>query len=135
MIILLFVGLWLSVCIVVAIVQYVREPKPPHGLTAKEYYSYYYNKEWQLEEEEDTDPHADERIMLLDETIVKYNQLLDNLTEQYNSTYDEKERSRILSKQIITLEKLNKALEKREKLDNQSSFFRSSAKCKLQSAN
>lgn len=135
MIILLFVGLWLSVCIVVAIVQYVREPKPPHGLTAKEYYSYYYNKEWQLEEEDEQDIQLEERLMLLDETIVKYNKLLDNLTDQYNNTYNEKERSRILSKQIITLEKLNKALEKREKLDAQSSFFRSSAKCKLKSAN
>jgi hypothetical protein len=55
--------------------------------------------------------------MLLDETIIKYNKLLDNLTDQYNNTYDEKERSRILSKQIITLEKLNKALEKRERLE------------------
>ena len=58
-----------------------------------------------------------ERLNILDETIVKYNRLVDSLTAQYNEETDEKKRSAILSKQIITLEKLNKALEKREKLE------------------
>ena len=70
---------------------------------------------------EDEDEHEDaakaERIFILDETIVKYNRLLDNLSEQYKSTYNETEKAKILSKQISTMEKLNRALEKREKLE------------------
>lgn len=58
-----------------------------------------------------------ERIELLDQTLIKYNHLLDNLKLQYSQETDEKKRAAILVKQISTLEKLNKALEKREKLE------------------
>lgn len=115
----LFLAAWCFACVIVGIVQYIKQPKPPSGLTLNEYRQYYYNREWLFDDDESEidDIHENERIMLLDETIIKYNKLLDNLTEQYNSTQDEKKRGVILSKQIITLEKLNKALEKREKLE------------------
>ena len=111
---------WFGICCIIGIVQYITKPKPPNDLTLKEYKQYYKSREWQLDnniDDEVENIHENERIMLLDETIVKYNKLLDNLAEQYNNTLDEKKQSVILSKQIITLEKLNKALEKREKLD------------------
>jgi hypothetical protein len=108
-----------SICFIIGIIQYIKSPKPPNNFTFKERYNYYLRNEWQLtdEETEIEDLHENERIMLLDETIVKYNKLLDNLTEQYNYTLDEKKRAVILSKQIATMEKLNRALEKREKLE------------------
>jgi hypothetical protein len=99
-------------------VQYFKNPKPPDGLTIEQCKQWYDQKLWLQDNETDNnDVQLQERILLLDETIVKYNKLLDNLTEQYNYTMDEKKRSVILSKQIITLEKLNRALEKREKLE------------------
>ena len=70
------------------------------------------------EQDELHEIHKQERIEILDETIIKYNKLLDNLNEQYKTTWNENERSKILIKQISTMEKLNKALEKREKLDD-----------------
>lgn len=63
------------------------------------------------------DINKSERIELLDQALIKYNQLLDNLKLQYSQETDEKKRATILAKQISTLEKLNKALEKREKLE------------------
>ena len=121
MIIIIF-GVVLVYCVIgliLGVMQYTKSPKPPNGLTVKEYQRYYYNREWQLEDSKSDleDINKQERIELLDEAIIKYNKLLDNLTEQYNNTYNEQKRSVILSKQIVTLEKLNKALEKREKLD------------------
>lgn len=119
-IIIIAVVAWLSVCVVVAVVQYIKEPKPPNGLTAKEYYQYYYNKEWLIPDDEEdnlSEIHKNERAALLDETIIKYNKLLDSLIEQHNNTYNETEKTKLLTKQIATMEKLNRALEKREKLE------------------
>lgn len=62
--------------------------------------------------------HRLERIEILDNTLVQYNKLLDSLSDQLRHETNEKERSKILAKQITTLEKYNKALEKREKLDS-----------------
>ena len=74
-----------------------------------------------LKETNETDDLNDlnkqERRGILDETIVKYNKLVDNLAAQYKAETDEKKKAVILSKQIATLEKLNKALEKIEKLE------------------
>lgn len=121
LVIIIVVGLiYCLFCFILGIAQYIKNPKPPHGMTLYEYKQYYKNREWQQltdDESEIDDIHENERIMLLDETIVKYNKLLDNLNEQYKSTSDDKKRSTILAKQIVTLEKLNRALEKREKLD------------------
>ena len=69
------------------------------------------------EREELNQINKQERLNILDETIVKYNRLVDSLTAQYNTETDEKKRSLILSKQIAALEKLNRALEKREKIE------------------
>ena len=69
------------------------------------------------EQEEYTDINKQERINILDQTLIKYNKLIDILAEQYINETDEKRKAAILSKQITTLEKLNKALEKREKLE------------------
>ena len=70
------------------------------------------------ESEQIEDIHKRERIEILDNTLVQYNKLLDSLAEQLRNEYNEKERAKILAKQITTLEKYNKALEKREKLDS-----------------
>lgn len=58
-----------------------------------------------------------ERIDIIDNTLVKYNKLLDSLAVLYQEETNEKKKAAILRQQIITLEKLNKALEKREKLE------------------
>lgn len=118
-VIIIIVLVYCFICLIIGIVQYIKSPKPPDGLTMKEYQQYYYNKEWQLDNNEDEidDIHQNERIMLLDETIVKYNKLLDNLHEQYKSTYSETEKAKLLAKQVSTMERLNRALEKREKLE------------------
>ena len=71
-----------------------------------------------LEDEEIEDIHLKERIELLDNTLVQYVKLLDNLAEQYRNETDDKKRGAILKQQITALEKYNRALEKREKLDN-----------------
>lgn len=108
----------LAIPILIGIAQYKKYPKPPNGYTYEQLRDYYYYKEWEHPEEESTeDATTAERIAYLDETIIKYNKLLESLNEQLKSTYNEKEKSRILAKQIVTLEKLNKALERREKLD------------------
>ena len=105
--------------IIGGIVEYIKSPKPPNGLTIEQYKQWYNNKEWLNDDEIDIDDvNKQERILILDETIVKYNKLLDNLHEQYNDTWNDKEKSKILTKQIATMEKLNRALEKREKLDD-----------------
>lgn len=127
MIILTILLIYIVICVIGGIVTYIKNPKPPNGLTYKEYNQYYNNKEWLLydneedNEEDNEDEDAEnaalnERRALLDETIIKYNKLLDNLDEQLQYTTDNKKRSVILSKQITTLEKLNRALEKLEKL-------------------
>lgn len=103
---------------VVGIAEYIKNPKPPNGLSYKELQQYYYNREWeQIEEESSEDAITDEKRLYLEEAIVKYNKLLDSLNEQLKGTYNEHERSKIISKQITTLEKLTRALEKREKLE------------------
>jgi hypothetical protein len=118
MIILVIIGLYCAICLIGGIAQYIKTPRPPNGLTWSEYNEYYKNKAWLSCDEDDLeDIHANERIMLLDETIIKYEKLLDNLKAQYNGTYNETEKAKILAKQITTMEKLNRALEKREKLE------------------
>ena len=53
--------------------------------------------------------HKQERIEILDNTLVQYNKLLDSLAEQLKNETDEKKRAVILSKQIATLEKIGRA--------------------------
>jgi hypothetical protein len=113
--VLVILGLYCVICLTLGIRQYIKSPKPPNGLTWKAYNDYYNNREWLLEDE-NNEP-LNERVNLLDETIIKYQKLLDNLTAQYNGTYNETEKGKILAKQIATMEKLNRALEKREKLE------------------
>ena len=78
--------------------------------------------EQETEPEEESEQSEDinklERIQILDDTLVQYVQLLNSLATQLKNETNEKERSRLLAKQITTLEKYNKALEKREKLDS-----------------
>lgn len=112
-----FLIVWCFIFFIIGIIQYIKNPKPPNGLTYYEYKQYYIRKEWQHDNESDN-IHESERVMLLDETIVKYNRLLDALNDQYKNTWNESEKNKILAKQIATMEKLNRALEKREKLDN-----------------
>ena len=70
------------------------------------------------EKEELTAIHKQERIDILDNTLVLYIKLMDSLAAQIKTETDEKKRSALIAKQITTNEKYNKALEKREKLDN-----------------
>lgn len=114
MLIAFFVG------IVQGIMQYRNAPKPPKYKSYRKYYSYYQNREWEIEDTTDVlaDIHRQERIDLADETILKYNRLLDILVEQLKHEKDEKKRAALLAKQIATLERLQRALEKREKLDS-----------------
>lgn len=58
-----------------------------------------------------------ERLQLLDQTLIQYNKLIDSLVYQYNNETNEKKKAAILKQQIAALEKYNKALERMEKLD------------------
>lgn len=113
----------ITICVLVVILlggisQYKNSPKPPNGLTYNELRQYYYNREWEHTTKESTaDVEKAERVAYLEETIIKYNKLLDSLNEQYKTTCNEQEKSKILAKQIVTMEKLTRALEKREKYD------------------
>lgn len=69
------------------------------------------------ETDELNDIHKQERIEILDNTLVQYIKLLDSLALQLREETNEKKRSALLAKQIIILEKYNRALEKREKLE------------------
>lgn len=69
------------------------------------------------EMEEQKEINKQERIEILDNALVKYNRLLETLETQLQAETDKKKRAAILSKQISTLEKLNRTIEKREKLE------------------
>lgn len=58
-----------------------------------------------------------EKIEILDNALIKYNRLLSSLEYQYKNETNEKKKAAILAKQISTLEKLNRTIEKREKLE------------------
>ena len=69
------------------------------------------------EETEQLEINRREKIEILDNALIKYNRLLETLETQLQAETDHKKRAAILSKQISTLEKLNRTIEKREKLD------------------
>lgn len=88
------------------------------GWTGKPRFAKYYGVKIEPEPEEDKNNiHKQERVAILDNTLVQYNKLLDNLADQLRNETNEKKRAAILAKQIIILEKYNKALEKREKME------------------
>ena len=58
-----------------------------------------------------------ERIDIIDNTLVQYHKLLDSIATQLRDETNEKKRAALLRQQITTLEKLNRLLEKREKLE------------------
>ena len=60
---------------------------------------------------------ADERRENYDRQIDGYNKLLVLLDREYAAETDGKKKAAVLSKQLATLEKLNKTIEKREKLE------------------
>ena len=71
-----------------------------------------------IELEEDTsDINRSERIENYDRQIDGYNQLIKTLDMCLQSENDLKKKAVLLSKQLATLEKLNKTIEKREKLE------------------
>ena len=83
----------------------------------KRYYNEMIEKETETAADSIEDINRQERIALLDQTLVQYNKLIDNLSYQYLNETDEKKKAVILSKQIAALEKYNKALERMEKLE------------------
>lgn len=83
----------------------------------KSYYNAMIEKETESAADSMEEINRHERIALLDQTLVQYNKLIDNLADQYLNETDEKKKAVILSKQIATLEKYNKALERMEKLE------------------
>lgn len=91
------------------------------GYTGNYRFAKYYGVQIETDETSETDGmndiHKQERIEILDNTLVQYIKLLDSLAAQLQNETDEKKRSILLSKQINTLEKYNRALEKREKLE------------------
>ena len=64
----------------------------------------------------DFDPVLEERKENLDRQIDGYNQLLTMLDRQYRLEDDPRKKAVILNKQLATLEKYNKTMEKRKKL-------------------
>lgn len=64
----------------------------------------------------ESDPVTEERKENLDRQLDGYNQLLQSLDRQLATETDEKKRAAILSKQLTTLEKYNKTMEKRRKM-------------------
>ena len=88
------------------------------GYTGNYKYAKYYGVKIEQEETSDqADIHKQERIEILDNTLVQYNKLLDSLAAQLKEETNEKKRAALLAKQIVIMEKYNKALEKREKLE------------------
>lgn len=71
----------------------------------------------QDEQNELNEINKQERINIIDNALVQYHKLLDSLAYQLRNETNEKKRSILLRQQIVTLEKLNRLLEKREKLD------------------
>ena len=63
------------------------------------------------------DYNLEERKQNYDRQIDGYTQLIKLLDRAYKSETDKKKKAAILAKQLTTLEKLNKTIEKREKLD------------------
>ena len=107
MIVITLILLYCAIWFIVGMAQGLKERSQPT----------IYNHHESDTETEFIDVQKQERMAILDETIIKYNRLLDSLTEQYKNSWNESERSKILSKQIATMERLNRALEKREKLE------------------
>lgn len=62
------------------------------------------------------DPVLEERKDNLDRQIDGYNQLLKLLDKQYRNETDPKKLAVIMSKRLTTLEKYNRAIERRKKL-------------------
>lgn len=62
------------------------------------------------------DPILEDRKENLDRQIDGYNQLLVMLDKQYRMETDPKKQTAIMSKRLTTLEKYNRAMEKRKKL-------------------
>lgn len=91
---------------------------PLYGVTAEDIQTSH-EAETDEESEENTAREAskEERRQIQEEAILQYNRLLDSLAEQYRNEINEKKRSVITAKRIATLEKLNRALERLEKLD------------------
>lgn len=96
------------------------------GWSGKHTFSKLYGVEYiEIQENEETtekeelhEINKNERLLLLDQTLVQYNKLIDNLAYQYENETNEKKKAVILKQQIAALEKYNKALERMEKLDN-----------------
>lgn len=63
------------------------------------------------------DAATDEKRINLENAITKYNRLLSILDLEYQNKTDNKKRIAILTKQTATLEKLNRTIEKLEKLE------------------
>lgn len=78
--------------------------------------NFYFDEELEEIETEDN-IFKNERVENYDKQIDGYTQLVKMLDKQLLEERDDKKKSAILSKQILTLEKLNKTIEKREKLD------------------
>jgi len=68
-------------------------------------------------EDENADIIHAERLENYDRQIDGYTQLIKLLDMEFIRETDDKKRAAILSKQLLTLEKLNKTIEKREKLE------------------
>ena len=78
-----------------------------------------YKKSLQAVETSETvehDPVLEERKDNLDRQIDGYNQLLVMLDRQYRTETDPHKKAVILNKQLTTLEKYNKTIERRKKL-------------------
>ena len=69
------------------------------------------------ENEDIADINRLERIENYDRQIDGYTQLIKAMDKLLLSETDEKKKADILSKQLVALEKLNRTIEKREKLD------------------
>lgn len=88
-----------------------------YGVTYKDQIEQETEQEETSEQEELQELNKQERIEILDQTIIKYNHLLNSLDYQLKTEKDEKKKAALLAKQITVLEKYNKALERMEKLD------------------
>ena len=86
-----------------AIIDYINANKAPPIL--------------EYTEDENADIITAERLENYDKQIDGYTQLIKLLDLEYQKETDGKKKAAILSKQLATLEKLNKTIEKREKLE------------------
>ena len=123
------IGAFILYGIIRAVCEVCIEPRPPRGYSHKQCRDWYYNKRWETiidttEYNNENYINDDMETIIKDDRVENYDiqieactRLIKLLEGELKEENDTKKQATILSKQITTLEKLNRLMEKRGKLD------------------